>query len=124
MICERCREGLNLRAIESPRGWYIGRACRCGRHSRESRYYPSEIAARQSPLLSLESAWVEMVLEQRAAVNALEQAERELGLAMEDLPASWRRRIGRALEHVRSAIGELESGPEEEQPTPNCDRRR
>lgn len=111
MICLKCGEGLNLKALESGGGWYVGRACRCGPHSRETRTYLSEVEARQHPLLSLESAWLEMVLEQRAAVRSLEEAERELGIVLEDLPLRWRVRTARALTRVRAALGELRSGP-------------
>ena len=45
MKCSTCGEEMPLKVCQSAAGWYVGRWCSCGPHSRESGYFPTEEAA-------------------------------------------------------------------------------
>lgn len=45
MRCSDCGQEMPLKVCQSPAGWYVGRWCGCGPHSRESQYFPTEEGA-------------------------------------------------------------------------------
>jgi hypothetical protein len=51
--CPDCRTELRLQILRSNAGYYLGRQCRCGPHSRESEYFETKFEATRELLATL-----------------------------------------------------------------------